>query len=294
VAWAVATVAELHAALAGAAPGFVPTLGALHEGHLSLIRRSAGENPRTVVSIFVNPTQFDDPADLDRYPRDQERDAALAARAGADLVWLPPVDEIYPPGFATTVQVGGLGDRWEGAARPGHFPAVATVVARLLGLVRPARAYFGEKDFQQLQIVRRLHADLALPGAIVGCSIVRDQDGLALSSRNARLSPAGRSAAAALPRALRRMAELAAAGERDAQRLVAAGRAVLVAVPDLVVDYLAVVDDSTLEPISTIRPASRALGAVRVDGVRLIDNLPLGPPAAPGRRDDDGVTDGRG
>jgi len=294
VAWTVATVAELHAALAGAAPGFVPTLGALHEGHLSLIRRSAGENPRTVVSIFVNPTQFDDPADLDRYPRDQERDAALAARAGADLVWLPPVDEIYPPGFATTVQVGGLGDRWEGAARPGHFPAVATVVARLLGLVRPARAYFGEKDFQQLQIVRRLHADLALPGAIVGCSIVRDQDGLALSSRNARLSPAGRSAAAALPRALRRMAELAAAGERDAQRLVAAGRAVLVAVPDLVVDYLAVVDDSTLEPISTIRPASRALGAVRVDGVRLIDNLPLGPPAAPGRRDDDGVTDGRG
>lgn len=294
MAWAVATVAELHAALAGAAPGFVPTLGALHEGHLSLIRRSAGENPRTVVSIFVNPTQFDDPADLDRYPRDQERDAALAARAGADLVWLPPVDEIYPPGFATTVQVGGLGDRWEGAARPGHFPAVATVVARLLGLVRPARAYFGEKDFQQLQIVRRLHADLALPGAIVGCSIVRDQDGLALSSRNARLSPAGRSAAAALPRALRRMAELAAAGERDAQRLVAAGRAVLVAVPDLVVDYLAVVDDSTLEPISTIRPASRALGAVRVDGVRLIDNLPLGPPAAPGRRDDDGVTDGRG
>lgn len=272
----IASAHELRAALAGEAPGFVATMGALHEGHLALIRRSAAENARTVVSVFVNPTQFADATDLDRYPRAPERDATLAAGAGADLVWLPPVAEIYPPGFATTVEVGDLGERWEGAARPGHFRAVATVVARLLGLVRPARAYFGEKDWQQLQIVRRLHADLALSGKIVGCPTVRGADGLALSSRNARLSPTGRAAAGAIPRALAAMAAFAAGGERDAARLVAAGRAVLDGVPDLVVDDLAVVDDETLAPIAIVRPGSRALCAVIVEDVRLIDNRRLG------------------
>lgn len=278
----VGTVADLRAALAAEAPGFVPTMGALHEGHLALIRRSAEENGRTVVSVFVNPGQFDDPAELAGYPRDVERDAALAAEAGADLVFAPAASEVYPPGFATTVEVGGLGERWEGALRPGHFRTVATVVARLLGLVRPARAYFGEKDFQQLQIVRRLHADLALPGEIVGCPTVRDADGLALSSRNARLSPAARAAAAAIPRALTRLATMAAGGERDAERLIAIGRGVLAGAPGVALDYLAVVDGTTLEPLPTLVEGSRALCAARLGGVRLIDNVAL--PAGAGHR----------
>jgi len=271
--------AELRAALGGVAPGLVPTMGALHAGHLALIRRAAAENPVVVVSVFVNPGQFNDPADLARYPRDLGRDAALAAAAGADLVFAPDVGAIYPPGFATAVEVAGLADRWEGAARPGHFRAVATVVTRLLGLVRPARAYFGEKDYQQLQIVRRLHADLALPGEIVGCPTVRDLDGLPLSSRNGRLAADARRRAAVVPRALERMADLAAAGEGDAACLVAAGRAVLDAEPAAAVDYLAVVDPATLDPVPRVGDGARALLAVRLGGVHLLDNVALGPGA---------------
>jgi len=272
--------AALRAALGGVAPGLVPTMGALHAGHLALIRRAAAENRRTVVSVFVNPTQFDDPADLERYPRNPAGDAALALEAGADLVFAPAVEAIYPPGAATAVEVGGPAVRWEGAARPGHFRGVATVVTILLNLVRPARAYFGEKDWQQLQVVRRLHADLALPGAIVGCPTVRDADGLALSSRNARLSPDERWRAAAVPNALFRMADLAAAGEGDAARLIAAGREVLAAEPALAVEYLAVVEPTTLEPVAAVGAGARALLAVTLGPIRLIDNVALEPAAS--------------
>ena len=271
----------LRDALGAEAPGLVPTMGALHDGHRALIRRSVAENRRTVVSIFVNPTQFGEAADLIAYPRDLERDAALAAAAGADLIFAPAVDEVYVPGFATVVEVGGLDARWEGAARPGHFRGVATVVTILLNLVQPARSYFGEKDYQQLLIVRRLHADLALPGQVVACPTVRDADGLALSSRNARLSPEDRGRAAAVPRALDRMAEAAATGETDVAGLIAAGREELAGVERATVEYLAVVDGATLEPIARLHPGARALVAVRLGGVRLIDNVALAT-AAPG------------
>lgn len=274
----VRTRAGLRSALTGVEPGFVPTMGALHEGHLALIRRSAAENARTVVSVFVNPGQFDDPHDLAAYPRDLKRDAVLARSAGADLVFAPPVEEVYPPGFATAVEVAGLSERWEGAARPGHFRAVATVVARLLGVVRPARAYFGEKDYQQLLVIRRLHADLGLPGAIVGCPTVRDADGLPLSSRNARLSAADRRRAAAVPRALFRMADAVAAGEKVASNLVEGGERVLLAEQGLRIEYLAVVDEATLAPTAFAVPGSRALIAVRIGDVRVIDNVALAAP----------------
>lgn len=274
----VRTRSELRSALTGVEPGFVPTMGALHDGHLALIRRSAAENARTVVSVFVNPGQFDDPNDLAAYPRDLARDAALARSAGADLVFAPPVDEVYPPGFATAVEVAGLSERWEGAARPGHFRAVATVVARLLGVVRPARAYFGEKDYQQLLVIRRLHADLGLVGAIVGCPTIRDTDGLPLSSRNARLSADDRRRAAAVPRALFRMADLVAAGETVASNLVNAGERVLLAEQGPRIEYLAVVDEATLAPTAFAVPGSRALIAVRIGDVRVIDNVALAAP----------------
>ena len=275
----VTTVAALREALVGHSAGLVPTMGALHDGHAALIARSAAENPTTVVSIFVNPTQFADPGDYRRYPRSLERDATFAGGHGATLLFAPTTEEMYPPGFATGVEVGGLADRWEGAARPGHFRGVATVVARLLGLVRPARAYFGEKDFQQLQIVRRLHADLALPGANVGCPTVREPDGLARSSRNARLSPEARRSAVALPRALQAMAAKAET-ESDVTALVAAGETLLRETPGLDLDYLAVVDPATLEPLSRLVPGARAIVAAAVGGVRLIDNLELVPEAS--------------
>jgi pantoate--beta-alanine ligase len=268
----VETVAALRETLGEANPGLVPTMGALHEGHLALIRRSAAENPLTVVSIFVNPTQFSDPRDLAAYPRDLDRDIRLAAESGADLIFSPSVEEIYPAGFASTVEVSGLGDRWEGEFRPGHFRGVATVVTVLLNAVRPAKAYFGEKDFQQLTIVRRFHRDLRLPGEVVGCPTIRDENGLALSSRNVRLSSKERKEAAAIPTALFAMRALAEAGETDASVLQRIGRERLAG---FVIDYLAVVDPETLEPIERLIPAARALTAVRVGPVRLIDNLEL-------------------
>lgn len=267
--------AELRAALdERPAPGLVPTMGALHDGHLALISRSAAENPATVVSVFVNPTQFTHQGDFAGYPRSLERDVKAAAAAGASLVFAPTVEEVYPAGFATSVEVGPLSERWEGASRPGHFRGVATVVAVLFGLVRPARAYFGEKDFQQLQVIRRMHADLALSGEVVGCPTVREADGLALSSRNARLSAESRTAAAAIPRALAAMRALVAGGERDVSRIDTAGREALSG-PDVEIDYLAVVDPDTLEPTPIVTPGARAIVAAVVGGVRLIDNLDL-------------------
>lgn len=282
------TRAELRTMLGPDAPGFVATMGALHAGHQALIERSALENARTVVSVFVNPTQFQDPADLARYPRDLDRDGRLAAEAGADLIFAPAVSAIYPPGAETRVEVGPLTERWEGASRPSHFRGVATVVAILLNLVRPARTYFGEKDYQQLQVVKRLHADLALPGEIVGCATVREADGLALSSRNARLSQEDRQRAGVIPRALGRMAEIARSGEPAADAVIRAGLTELEPVPELSVDYLAVVDGATLEPLATIEPGARVLFAGVLAGVRLIDNRRVELMPAQGRRSEDG------
>jgi pantoate--beta-alanine ligase len=276
------TVRELRAALAPTRReelpiGLVPTMGALHEGHLSLIRRARAECDTVVVSVFVNPAQFDDGGDLERYPRQEARDAELAAEAGADLVFAPSVQEVYPAGFATQVQVLGLTERLEGAARgPEHFRGVTTVVAKLLCMSLPDVAYFGAKDAQQVVVLRRLVADLNLPVRVETCPIVREGDGLALSSRNVLLDPASRVRARALYRALRAAEVRVAAGERSAAVLLDAAHATL-AEFDVVPDYLALVDPATLEPVSQLeRPALLALAA-HVGAVRLIDNLTLSP-----------------
>jgi pantoate--beta-alanine ligase len=273
----VTSVTGLRDALGGIAPGLVPTMGALHEGHAELIARSASETPLTVVSVFVNPSQFNDPADFEKYPRTLETDAAKAGAAGASLIFAPASHEIYPAGFATTVIVSGLTERWEGAVRPGHFAGVATVVSVLLNAVRPARSYFGEKDYQQLQMIRRMHADLRLPGEIVGCPTVRSCDGLALSSRNARLSPQARGDAAVVPAALSAMQQAAGSGVRDVARLEAIGRDRIAACPAAEIDYLAVVDPATLEPVAQLDMPARVITAVLLDGVRLLDNMELRP-----------------
>ncbi len=260
--------------------GLVPTMGALHAGHLSLMRRARAENDLVVVSVFVNPTQFNDPADLANYPRTLERDAELASTAGVDAIYAPDASGIYPAGFATTVAVSGITERWEGEARPGHFAGVATVVTILLNQVRPHRAYFGEKDFQQLATIRRMHRDLALPGEIVPCPTVREADGLAMSSRNARLSPEMREVAPALYQALAAMRDAALAGESSALRLAIAGAVLIKRVPAFEIDYLNVVDPLTLEPLDTVTPGTRAIVAATIGGVRLIDNLGLMPGGA--------------
>lgn len=270
------TPAELAALrTSGQSVGLVPTMGALHEGHLSLIRRAAEENGFVVVSVFVNPTQFNDPLDLERYPRSPEADTAVAASAGAHLIYAPAVDTIYPPGFATNIHVVGLTDPWEGESRPGHFDGVATVVSILLNQIRPGRSYFGEKDFQQLAMIRRMHRDLALPGEIVSCPTVREPDGLAMSSRNARLNAEDRAATPALYEALAAMREAANAGERSALKLSILGAVMVKRAPQFELDYLQVVDPVTLDPVEVVVPGSRAIVAATIGGVRLIDNLAL-------------------
>lgn len=255
--------------------GLVPTMGALHEGHLSLARRAREECAAVAMSIFVNPTQFGPQEDFARYPRPIERDLELARDAGVDLVFHPAPETMYPPGFATWVEVGGPARRWEGEHRPGHFRGVATVVAKLLTIIGPQRAYFGEKDYQQLQVVRRLVADLNLPVEIVGCPIVREPDGLALSSRNVYLTPEARPRAAALYRALEAGRQAAADGERDAAAVRETIEAVLRATPGLEIDYVALVDPLTLEPVERLDAPARALIAARLGSVRLIDNIAI-------------------
>ncbi len=277
----VRTVAELRDVLAprrGDGVGFVPTMGALHEGHLSLLRAAREDNGTVVLSIFVNPTQFGEAADLDAYPRTESADVALAAETGVDVVFAPSVSEMYPTGFATTVSVGGaITGTLEGAERGrAHFDGVATVVAKLLLAVQPDRAYFGAKDAQQVVVVRRMVADLGIPVEIVTRPTSRDADGLARSSRNTRLSPADRALAAAIPRGLRAAQDAFARGIRDPQRLTDAVRVELTAV-DLDPEYVEIVDADSLQPITEIeRPALLAL-AVRVGDVRLIDNVVLAP-----------------
>jgi pantoate--beta-alanine ligase len=276
------TVAELRdvvrsARQRGARVGLVPTMGAFHEGHLALMRRAHEQSGFVVVSLFVNPTQFNDPKDLTRYPRDETRDAELAQSAGVGVLFAPPVDEVYPDGFATSVQVAGLSDPLEGTMRgPAHFRGVATVVTKLLNMAQPDDAYFGQKDAQQVAVIKRMAADLAMPVEIVVCDIVREPDGLAMSSRNARLDPAERQRAPVLFRALRAVEAAVAEGGHDAGRALTAGEAIL-AEAGIVPEYFAAVSPDTLEPVARITDETLVAVAASLGGVRLIDNVLVHP-----------------
>jgi pantoate--beta-alanine ligase len=262
----------------GETVGLVPTMGALHDGHLALVREAVRSCDLVVVSIFVNPTQFGPGEDFERYPRRVERDVEALAPKGVEIVFTPSAEEMYPNGPSVTVDPGSLAARWEGEFRPGHFSGMATVVAKLLGIVRPDYAYFGEKDYQQLAIVRRMVRDLELGAEVVGCPTVRDADGLALSSRNAFLSPEEREHSLALPRALEAARMAFDAGERDGAALESVMRAAIVTrAPDAVaLEYASVVDAESLEPLAHVTAGARALIAGRVGKTRLIDNCPLG------------------
>lgn len=258
----------------GATVGVVPTMGYLHDGHLSLVRRSVRDCNVTVVTVFVNPLQFAPDDDLEAYPRDLDRDRRLCAGAGADIVFAPSVEEMYPRPTATTVSVSGVSEPLEGEHRPGHFDGVTTVVTKLLSVVGPSRAYFGEKDWQQLAVIRRMVQDLDMPVTVVGCPVVRELDGLAMSSRNVYLTEAERRAATVLNRALAAGVACVEAGERDptvvrrvVEEMIAAEP--LVAEPD----YVAVVDAATLESVKPLAGAVRLLVAARVGRARLIDNM---------------------
>ena len=269
---------ELHAATArlradAGALGLVPTMGALHDGHGALVAAAVASGA-AVASIFVNPLQFAPTEDLARYPRDEAGDLAKLEAWGCRLVWLPDAAAMYPPGGATTIVPEGPAEGWEGAARPGHFRGVATVVAKLFGQVGAERAYFGEKDWQQLQVVRRMAADLHLPVAVVGVATVREPDGLALSSRNRYLTEAERVRAPALHRALSR-ARAALAGGAVTDDALAAQRAALER-DGFAVDYLALVDGPSLRAIDAVRPGARLIAAARLGAVRLLDNIGLG------------------
>lgn len=260
----------------GETVGFVPTMGALHEGHLSLIAAAAAECDRVVASIFVNPTQFGPSEDFTKYPRPLERDLELLRGRGCDLAFVPEAAEMYPAGYGTSIDVGPLAVPWEGAARPGHFGGVATVVLKLFECVPADRAYFGRKDYQQTLVVRRMAVDLNLPIDVQICPIVRDADGLALSSRNVYLSPAERRRALALNQSLRLAEELISAGERDAlvvrQRMLAC----LDAAGGVAVEYVAIMRDETVDEVSRIEEPVTIAVAAKVGATRLIDNLRIG------------------
>jgi len=257
--------------------GFVPTMGALHRGHAALIERMVEECDVIVVSIFVNPTQFGPNEDFAKYPKTFEADSALCERLGVDIIFAPETDEIYPDGYVTTVHVDKLGERWCGASRPGHFDGVATVVAKLFNIVQPDKAYFGEKDFQQLAIIRRMSEDLNLGVEVVGCPTVREADGLALSSRNAYLSIEENQVAPRLNAAMREMAVAFSNGETSSGKLEELGRWFLQqgGGPQFKLEYLAVVDPATLEPVEESRPDSRIMAAARLGTTRLIDNMAI-------------------
>ena len=274
----VTTIGELRDRLAehraaGRTVGFVPTMGYLHEGHASLMRAAREHDDVVVVSVFVNPLQFGEGEDLDTYPRDLERDARVAAAEGVDLLFVPPVEEMYPEPVLTTVSVAKVSEPMEGAARPGHFDGVATVVAKLFNIVGPCRAYFGAKDFQQLAVVRRMVRDLSFPVEVVGCPTVREPDGLAMSSRNAYLTPEQREAAPVIYRALRAGAAAIAAGERDPQAVRELVAGIIEAEPLAELDYVEVVDADSLATPETLRGNLRLLAAVRFGRARLIDNV---------------------
>ena len=273
------TLPELRAACAhlrrsSDALAFVPTMGALHDGHRALVTAGVASGAATVASIFVNPLQFGPNEDLSRYPRDEQGDLETLEATGCALVWLPDVTTMYPANAATTIVVTGPAERWEGDARPGHFRGVATVCAKLFGQVRPDQAYFGEKDWQQLQVVRRMAADLLLPLEIVGVETVREPDGLAMSSRNRFLSPADRALAPLLAQVLRATATQLAT-QVDATATLQAATDTLDA-SGFAVDYLALVDGPTLKPLRQALPGARLIAAARLGTTRLLDNVAAG------------------
>ena len=262
----------------GKTVGFVPTMGSLHEGHLSLVRRARREHDRVVVSVFVNPLQFGPREDYRRYPRDTRRDASLCRAAGCDWCYLPTARAVYPEGFETSVAPGPLATRWEGAVRPGHFTGVLTVVLKLLNMVEPDTLYLGQKDAQQAAVVGAMMRDLDLAARLVVAPIVRERDGLAMSSRNAYLSPEERSRAAGIPRAFAAAAAMARGGARDARRVEREVKRLLrlETKPDAI-DYVALVDPRTLQPVARLNRRALLLAAVRVGRTRLLDNRFLTP-----------------
>lgn len=276
----VSTVAGLRAArraMSGAV-GLVPTMGYLHEGHLSLVRRARAENAYVIVTIFVNPTQFGPHEDFSRYPRDLPRDLALLEKAGTDLVFTPSVEEVYPSGFCTYVNVEEITTRLEGEKRPGHFRGVATVVCKLFNLTQPQRAYFGQKDAQQLAVIRRMARDLDFDLEIISCPTVREADGLAMSSRNVYLNPTERRAATVLYRALSAARARYEAGERDGEALRQAMREVLAAEPLARTDYVSLADPASMVELTRVEGTALASLAVYIGQTRLIDNVLLGMP----------------
>jgi pantoate--beta-alanine ligase len=250
----------------------VPTMGALHAGHIALVDAARAKAGRVVASIFVNPLQFGPSEDLDRYPRQEAEDSKLLERHGCDLLWTPTADQLYPPGFSTTVSVSGISERWDGAARPGHFAGVATVVAKLFTAVHPDLAFFGEKDFQQLAVIRRMTTDLGLGVAIPGVPTVRDADGLALSSRNAYLSADERERALALPRSLHEAAADIIRGD-TVETVLDGARRKLSSSGFSPIDYFALVDAATLEPLNSPSGEMRLIAAATIGSTRLIDNI---------------------
>lgn len=259
----------------GQSVGLVPTMGYLHEGHLTLARVAKEQNDVVIMSIFVNPTQFGPQEDLERYPRDLERDQELAAATGVDAIFAPAVAEMYPPGYATYVQVEGLTEVLCGTSRPGHFRGVATVVSKLFNIVQPDRAYFGLKDYQQALVIKRMVRDLNFPLEIITVPTVREADGLALSSRNKYLTPAQRQSARALYQALKIGAALIRSGERRSEAVREAMAAEILSRPETRIDYIAVNNAETLEPLTTIKGRILLALAVWVGNTRLIDNLTL-------------------
>jgi pantoate--beta-alanine ligase len=277
----VRTNAEMRACERTGTVGLVPTMGAFHAGHHSLIRAARERCDTVVVSLFVNPAQFNEAADLEAYPRDEARDAAEAAALGADVLYAPSVEEVYPPGFGTTVRVEGLSDVLEGAERgPGHFAGVCTVVTKLFNVVQPDVAFFGQKDAQQVAVLRRMVRDLDLPIELAVLPTVRDPDGLALSSRNVLLAPDERRRALALSRALEAARETAAGGERDAAAIAEAARAVMDGVEP---EYLAVVDPDSFQPVQAVDGRVLVALAARIGATRLIDNAIIQTAATPER-----------
>jgi len=256
--------------------GFVPTMGCLHEGHLSLVRRARVENPSLVVSIFVNPAQFGPKEDFNNYPRDPQRDLAILEKERADIVFMPSVTEMYPPGFDSWVDTGKIAQQLEGACRPGHFRGVATVVAKLFNIIQPTRAYFGQKDAQQTIVVKKMVADLNMNLEIVTMPTVREPDGLAISTRNAYLNAEEHQAAAVLYKALTLAQELWSQGERDAERIRQQMRALIQKEPLAMIDYVSIAEPERLEELDRVIPPALVSMAVKIGRTRLIDNVVVG------------------
>ena len=267
------TMADTRRAYGAAPVGLVPTLGYLHEGHVALLEAARGDCAMVVMTVFVNPLQFNDPADFARYPQDLDRDVAIAERAGVDLVFAPSLEEMFPVPAETVVSVPKLGELMEGAHRPGHFDGVATVVAKLLAGLRPDRAYFGKKDAQQLAVIRRLVADLSIPTTVVAHPTVRESDGLALSSRNVFLAAADRAAALSLSRGLMAAADAAEAGEREGRTLERIAWRELELTTGVTPDYVALATTSDVDPLERLTVDAFLAVAARVGGIRLIDNV---------------------